>query len=457
MRPSTGVLYLLARNGTAGKLHRLDPATGNLSPAIPVGVALQGTEFGMDFNPTGPVALRIVSNTGQNIRVTDLTTGAATADTALNGAGTSAVGAAYTDSLPGAGTTKLYILDAAADRLRVQDPPNTGTVVDVGPLGVDIGDVAGFDIDGRDNQTIVIVTAGTSSTLHTIDLATGTLSASLGTIAGDPLRGVTRTTPQTNVFGVTTDNKLVRINLTDPQMVTVVSDPMAMPPTDLITGLAAGETLVGIDVRPGSNIIYGLGSLGAIYTINASTATANNLGALAADPLDTTSPFSALNGTAFGVDFNPTGPVAMRVVSNSEQNLRILTLAPPRVFTDTALTNAVDVTSAAYTNSFAGATTTTLYLIDITAGLLVSAATPNDGVLTPVGMLAGPSPFADPTSLTGFDIAGGNNGIALFAVQKPAEACSRLYRINLTTGVATEIGTAGIGGAPLRGLTVQVR
>ena len=438
-------------------MHRVDPATGNLSPAIPVSVPLQGTEFGMDFNPTGPVALRIVSNTGQNIRVTDLTTGAATADTALNGAGTTAVGAAYTDSLPGAGTTKLYVLDATVDRLRVQDPPNTGTIVDVGPLGVDIGDVAGFDIDGRDNSTIVVVTTGASSTLHTIDLVTGTLSVSLGTVAGDALRGVTRTTPQTNVFGVTTGNKLVRINLTDPQMVTVVSDPMAMPPTDLITGLAAGETLVGIDVRPGSNIIYGLGSLGGVYTVNASTARANNLGLLAADPLDTTSPFAALSGTSFGVDFNPTGPVAMRVVTNAEQNLRISNLSPPRAFTETALTGAVDVTAAAYSNSFAGSTTTTLYLIDVTAGLLLSAASPNDGVLTPVGLLAGAGPFADAASLTGFDIAGGNNGIALAAVQRTGEAFSRLYRINLTTGAATEIGTAGVGGAPLRGLTVQVR
>lgn len=457
MRPSTGVLYVLARNGTAGKLHRVDPATGNLSPAIPVSVPLQGTEFGMDFNPTGVVALRIVSNTGQNIRVTDLVTGAATADTALNGAGTSAVGAAYTDSVQGAGTTTLYVLDATADRLRIQNPPNAGTLVDVGPLGVDIGDVAGFDIDGRDNTATVVVTTGASSSLHTIDLATGTLSASLGTVAGEALRGVTRTTPQTNVFGVTTENKLVRINLADPQIVTVVTDPMAMPPTDLITGLAAGEQLVGIDVRPGSNIIYGLGSLGGLYTVNASTATANNLGTVAADPLDTTLPYAGLNGTSFGVDFNPTGPVAMRVVSNAEQNLRIPSLSPPRAFTDTTLAPALDVTAAAYSNSFPGSTTTTLYVIDVTAGQLMTAASPNDGVLAPVGLLAGAGPFADPTSLTGFDIAGGNNGIALAAVQKPAEAFSRLYRINLATGAATEIGTAGIGGAPLRGLSVQIR
>ncbi|MDB4962858.1 MAG: Calx-beta protein [Myxococcales bacterium] len=469
MRPSTGVLYVLAKNGTAGKLHRVDPATGNLSPAIPVSVALQGTEFGMDFNPTGTVPLRIISNTGQNIRVTDLTTGAATADTALNGAGTTATGSAYTDAVPGAGTTTLYAIDATADRLRIQNPPNSGTLVDVGPLGVDVADVAGFDIDGRDNSTVVVVTVGASSQLHTIDLTTGALSASLGTIAGAPLRGVTRATPQTNVFGVTTDNKLVRINLADPSMVTVVSDPMLMPPVDTITGLAAGEQLVGVDVRPGSNVMYGVGSLGAIYTLNASTANANNLGMLAADPMDTSAPYTALSGTSFGVDFNPLGTVPLRVVSNTEQNLRIPNVSmTPRAFTDTPLSpGLLEVTAAAYSNSFvapAGVTpSTTLYVIDVISGQLMIQNPPNNGTLTPVGLLgAGNLYDATVPSPSGFDIAAGNNGIAIAAFQRPTatpgvlETFSRLYRINLATGAATEIGT-GIGGAPLRGLTVQIR
>jgi hypothetical protein len=468
MRPSTGVLYVLTNNAGAGKLHRVDLATGNLSPAISISVPLQGTDFGMDFNPTGTVPLRIISNTGQNIRVTDLTTGAATADAGLNGAGTSATGAAYTDSVMGAGTTTLYVIDATADRLRIQNPPNTGTLVDVGPLGVDIADVAGFDIDGRDNSTMVVVTVGTSSQLHTIDLTTGTLSAPLGTVAGAPLRGVTRVTPQTNVFGVTTDNKLVRISLADPSMVTVVSDPMLMPPVDTITGLAAGEQLVGIDVRPGANVIYGVGSLGAIYTVNASTASANNIGTLAADPMDTTAPFASLSGTSFGVDFNPLGTVPMRVVSNAEQNLRIPNVAMmPKAITDTPLSpGLLEVTAAAYSNSFvapAGVTpSTTLYVIDTLSGQLMIQNPPNNGTLTPVGPLAvGTLYDAAVPSPSGFDIAAGNNGIALAAFQKPSatpgvlETFSRLYRINLTTGAATEVGT--IGGAPLRGLTIQIR
>ena len=54
----------------------------------------------MDFNPTGPVALRIVSNTGQNLRVTDPTTGATTKDTSLNPGTPAVTAAAYTNSLP---------------------------------------------------------------------------------------------------------------------------------------------------------------------------------------------------------------------------------------------------------------------------------------------------------------------------------------------------------------------
>jgi hypothetical protein len=271
-------------------------------------------------------------------------------------------------------------------------------------------------------------------------------------------------TPQTNVYGVTTENKLVRINITDPSMVTIISDPMLMPPVETITGLAPNEHLVGIDVRPGSNVMYGVGSLGAVYTLNGSTAGANHLGTLAADPTDTSNPFAGLAGTAFGVDFNPTGPVAMRVVSTAEQNLRIsnVSVTPPKAITDLPLTpGPVDVSAAAYTNSFvtpAGMTaSTTLYVIDALSGQLMIQSPPESGTLTAVGSLAAGTLYdaAAPTA-SGFDIAGGNNGIAIAAFQRPAEAFSRLYRIDLATGAATQIGT-GIGGAPLRGLTVQIR
>ncbi|MBA3463611.1 MAG: DUF4394 domain-containing protein [Deltaproteobacteria bacterium] len=466
LRTSTGVLYALTRIGTAGKLHRLDSTSGNVSPAIPISVPLQGTVFGMDFHPTG--VLRIVSNTGQNLRVTDADTGVAMTDSPLNGAGTAAE-AAYTDALPGAATGTLYILDATADRLRIQNPPNSGTLIDVGPLGVDITGPVSFDIDGRNNIGTVVATVGSSSQLHTMDLATGALSPSLGTIAGGPVLGITRATPETNLYGITEDNRLVRISLTNPSMVTVMQDPMAMPPVDTIAGLATNEQLVGIDVRPNDGIIYGVGNLGGVYTINSFSARANNLGKLAADPMDTSNPFTAMNGAAFGMDFDPTGTGALRVVSTSEQNLRIPNLMMPRVFTDGALTSTTgptDAIAAAYTNSYmtpqGPPASTTLYVIDGLSGQLMIQS-PTSGALTVVGPLAASGAFYDPAmpSHSGFDIAGGNNGIALAAFRRKSgagtlEAFSRLYRIDLATGAATEIGN-GIGGAPLRGLAIHVR
>lgn len=448
MRPSTGILYVLTSINGAGKLHRVDPAAGSLSPAINISVALSGTEFGMDFDPTSTVPLRIVSNNGQNLRVNDLTTGAATAGTTLNGAGTAATSAAHTDSVQGAGTSTLYVIDPATDLLRIQTP-NTGTLVDVGSLGVDVTSVAGFDIDGRDNVAFVVVNEGQSAKLHTINLVSGALSASLGTIAVGPLRGVTRVTPQTNLYGVTTDGKLVRISMTDPSLVTVISDPMLMTPTDKITGLNGGEYLVGVDFRPTGGVMYGITNQGAVYSVNSSTASANKQGSLAPDPMDTTTPFSSLSGTSFDIDFEPIGASPLRVVSNTQQNLRVPNVSTPKVFTDTVL-NTANITAAAYTNSFVGATSTMFYAIDSQAGQLMSSASPTSGSLASVGICGATGTWV------GLDIAGGNNGIVVAALQKPGEMITHLYRLDLATGAATEIGT-GIGGASVRSIAVQIR
>lgn len=172
--------------------------TAAAASAVTLSVALAGATFGVDFNPTGPVALRIVSDTGANLRVTDVTTGATTADIAITGAATQATGAAYTDSVVGATTTTLYLLDATGNRLLTTVAPNLGVVTDVGALGADIDAVSGFDIDGRDNTALLAanVVGSTGTTLHTVSLATGAVSASLGTVGGgERLLGLARPTP----------------------------------------------------------------------------------------------------------------------------------------------------------------------------------------------------------------------------------------------------------------------
>ncbi len=383
MRPSTGILYALATNSGQGKLYQLDPATATASAPVVLSQPLSGIAFGVNFNPTGPVALRIISDAGQNLRVTDVATGATTVDGAINGA-SGLHGASYTNSVQGAAATTLYTIDPVADRLRIQTPPNNGTQVDVGALGVDVSRVAGFDIDGRDNLAFAALdlAGNTSTTLHTVNLATGAVSASLGAVGGsERLRGLTRPTPTTTVFGLLDGNQLVTIPLADPSAPAVVGT---------VSGLAAGESLLGIDIRPSTGILYGVSNLGRLYAIDPATAAGTFVSTLAADPTDTTSPFAGLSGDEFGLDFNPTGPVALRLVSDAEQNLRVPNVATGATVTDTQLASplgAADVVAAAYTNSFPGSTATQLLVIDTAANQLMLQTPPNDGVLAPIGAL----------------------------------------------------------------------
>ncbi|MBA3258030.1 MAG: DUF4394 domain-containing protein [Gemmatimonadales bacterium] len=94
-----------------------------------------------------------------------------------------------------------------------------------------------------------------------------------------------------------------------------------------ITGLASGETIVGIDFRPSAvapaapasiGKLYGVSSASKVYLIDPTTAAASNGQAL----VTVTGTPVALLGTAFGVGFNPV-PDRLRVHSDADQNLRI--------------------------------------------------------------------------------------------------------------------------------------
>jgi len=92
--------------------------------------------------------------------------------------------AAYANNRPGVATTRLFDLDAELDVLALQEPPNDGALMTIGPLGVDVGPRAGFDIvtdaTGTDRAF-----AAWGGTLYAVDLATGA-ARPLGAIAGSP-------------------------------------------------------------------------------------------------------------------------------------------------------------------------------------------------------------------------------------------------------------------------------
>jgi hypothetical protein len=169
---------------SASRLVTIQPETGAATVVATLSVPLAGTSFGVDFNPV-PDRLRIVSNTGQNLRV-NVDTGATTVDGALAfgaadaNAGTSpqVAGAGYTNSVAGrlgTGTT-LYDIDFGRDVLVRQDPPNNGTLVTVGSLGVDFGATSDLDIFAP-GAAYAVNRAGNTSTLYSLNLATGAATA----------------------------------------------------------------------------------------------------------------------------------------------------------------------------------------------------------------------------------------------------------------------------------------
>lgn len=198
VRPANRQMIAL---GSTSRLYRIDAATGaataiGTAPFVP---PLAGMSFGLDFNPTVD-RVRLTSDARQNLRLHPDTGAAAAVDGTLTYAAGDAgaastprvVASAYTNSVAGATTTQLFNLDAGRDTLVLQNPPNAGTLVTVGPLGVDMADGAGFDISGVDGVAYAALQpAGTAaSQLYTVNLTTGAATA-VGRIGGNvPLRAL---------------------------------------------------------------------------------------------------------------------------------------------------------------------------------------------------------------------------------------------------------------------------
>lgn len=373
-----------------------------------------------------------------------------------------AISTSFVDSVSRSDSNDYYRFDVAA-------PGNLS--LDLNGLGGN-ADVQVLDLNGG----VVGSSANLGSATEALNLNLGTGTFFIRVFPG----AANQSTPYSlnaaltplKLFGLTEQNNLIAFNADNLNAVNVGS----------ITGLATGETLVGIDFRAtaatlnGQSLnggLYGLGSTNRLYTINTTTGQATPVG---------TVPFSpGLDGTAFGLDFNP-APDRLRSVSNNDQNLRLVpdgTIAPAGTVadgnaavagtqTDASLSyipgdiNAginPNIVATAYANNRVGGRTTQ-FVIDADLDVLVrqgspgGAATspfggsPNGGQLTTIGALG-----FDFGNSTAFDISTDSN-LADTAI---ATSGSTLYGINLATGAARSLGTVTVNGTAVNVVGVSTR
>jgi hypothetical protein len=159
VRPATGELIAISDGSV---LYVVDRQSGEATSIDgPFSPAIESSSLGFDFNPTVD-RIRVDVNTGQNLRLnpdtgmvgTNPDTGAPTVDGRLayadgddnDGVDPNVVGAGYTNSVDGAESTVLYVIDSSLDILAIQDPPNDGVLNTVGSLGIDTNNRTAFDI-----------------------------------------------------------------------------------------------------------------------------------------------------------------------------------------------------------------------------------------------------------------------------------------------------------------------
>ena len=459
VRPADQQLYAL---GSTGRLYTVDKASAaltqksvlvaDLGDSEPY-TALMGTTFGFDFNP-GNDNIRVVSDTGLNFRVSP-DDGMVTTDVVLNPAGSVAGEAAYGNNFAGVLTSSYYVIDSTSDSLQVVGRGTgnaiNGDVTAVGSLGVgDVQSVAGFDILGNDNRGLAALnTAGSSSSdLYSINLQSGA-ATHVGAIGGgERISGLAYgKTSVAVIYGLTADGHLVSFKAMTPG--TLDSDVA-------ITGLDGSEAIVGIDFRPSDGRLYALTSAGKLYTLDTATGAASGAVTLTANTLDTTAPYSGLSGTRFGIDFGSVDD-QLRVQSDTGQNLRV-NLADNTVITDGTPNvggTPAQLYATAFTNPYVGATTSVHYALNMANNSLVRQTSISGALTTHGPLTVGGSPGSFQLE-GGFDIAGGENGLAVVALLPTGATQSTLYRMSLGTGQLTSMGTVG-SSAAIRDIAVQLQ
>ncbi|MBK9414079.1 MAG: DUF4394 domain-containing protein [Bacteroidetes bacterium] len=468
VRPATGELFVLGYDtiNNNAQLYTIDVMTAIATSidSTPIQLMLGTGHIGFDFNPTVD-RIRVIADNDTNYRLNPVTGAIAAIDQSLayaasdinNGTDPNAGTAAYLNSYIGTGTTLLYTIDDSLGILATQNPPNSGTLNTIGTLGINLNPAdLSIDMDIYFNPmtsaNTAYVTANTGSdtrdALYFVDLSTGN-ATNIGTIGSgisvkDIAVAIDRTAPPitgriiyglsgSSLFSFDSDNTTFIRNF--------------MP----ITGVTAGQIIVGMDVRPLNGDLFIMGydttaSTAQLYTVDTTTAIATPVGASAI----------TLNlGTGnVGFDFNPFVD-RIRVVGVNDMNYRLNPITGTLAATDSMENYATgdmnfgadpSIGSVAYTNNYNGTGSTTLIGFDEGLNTFVTQTPPNDGTLNTIGM-SGLTLNSNDLSVD-MDIYFNADSVmdeVYFAANTDSSIMDNLYTIDLATGAATLIGRIGSG------------
>nr|WP_133272722.1 DUF4394 domain-containing protein [Hymenobacter radiodurans] len=393
-----------------------------------------------DFNPTVD-RIRLVTSTGQNLRLHPETATVAATDGTINGAaGATLTGVAYTNNVAGATATALYAINTQNQQLYLVNPPNNGTLVSVGNLNLPVSGDGGFDIDAKTGTALGLYTVQGKPTLFTVNLSTGAARPLAEYSPSQNYTGLAIPTKPVAYIATNVDGSFTTLSIVDPTDSNSVS-------TKNVTGIRGGGRAIGLDFRPATGQLYtilsgGFSSGAYLYTID--------LGTGAATFVAQTNIPVIFDGS---FDFDPVTDM-IRVVSKAGQNL---TVNPTNGITTEGSPigiavgiNRPGVNTLAHDNNFVGATTTTLYGTDVSINLVsklyqVTPLVP--GNLKEIGNVA--------ADVRHMDIGGtSNTAYILVNVANSINNVFQLNTLNLATGERTFArsltisGLNGISGAP---------
>ncbi|MBI1225068.1 MAG: DUF4394 domain-containing protein [Bacteroidetes bacterium] len=469
-RPNTGELYAIGYNQTSGeaRLYTINLVTGAATAigAAPVMLQPNMGEVNFDFNPTVD-RIRVTGSNTANYRLHPVTGAIAATDgnlayatTDVNAAVTPFIAAAaYTNSFIGTTTTTLYNYDAALNIITNQVPPNNGTCNTIGMSGLIVDAVNPqvdmdifFDAATQTNTAILVAVMGIVPTtnFYTVDLTTGATTAlspvgiplSVDDIAIKIEQTVPAQVTGQLIYATTANNSLISFDSDAPGIIRSI-----VP----VTGVTTGQAIEGIDFRPNTGELYAIGynqmsGEARLYTVNLTSGVATAVGAA---PVTLA---SAMGEISF--DFNPTVD-RIRVMGSNGINYRLHPVTGAIVATDGTLAYAAGdinaaaapfIAASAYTNSYIGTTTTTLYNYDAALNIITTQNPPNAGVLNTVGASGIIVNVTDP--LVDMDIfydAASSANLAFVSAAQSGTTANAFYTLDLATGTATSVGLIGAG------------